>query len=90
MKATKLMRALVTTGAVAVVFAGCSSNPPCLTDLAAVESARLAAVAAETKLADAERTKRQLEADIAAEEARKAELEQRKAELQAKLGEMSK
>jgi septal ring factor EnvC (AmiA/AmiB activator) len=89
MMTTKLRRAFVTS-AVATILAGCSSNPPCQTDLAAVEAARQAAVAAEAKLAEAERTKQQLEEEIAAEQARKAELEQRKAELEAQIAEMSK
>ncbi len=88
MMSAKLRRAFVTAAAAATI-AGCSSNPPCDTDLAAVETARQTAAAAETKLAESERTKQQLEQDIAAEEARKAQLEARKAELEAKIRELS-
>ena len=85
----RISRILVEAAAMTIV-AGCSSNPPCETDLAAVEASRQAAVAAEAKLAEAQRTKQQLEEEIAAEEARKAQLESRKAELEAKIAEMSK
>jgi hypothetical protein len=70
--------------------AGCSSNPPCEADLAAVDSARRAAAEAEAKLAAAQREKQELQEQIAAETARRTELEQRKLELEAKIAELSK
>ena len=82
--------AVTVAAALAAVMIGCSSNPPCETNLAAVEEARQAAVAAEAKIAEAERTKRDLEEQLAAEEARRVELERRKAELEAQVQELSK
>ena len=76
--------------AVVVLGAGCSSNPPCETNIAAVDTARQAAAAAEAKLADAERQKQVLQEQLEAETARKAELAARKAELEAKIAELSK
>jgi hypothetical protein len=75
---------------VAAFGAGCSSNPPCETDLAAVEAARKSAADAEARLAELERQKRELEEQLAAENVRRADLERRKAELEAKIAEMSK
>jgi len=70
------------------VGAGCGSNPPCDTDIAAVDAARSAAATAEDKLEDAKSQKTQLENQISAETDRKAELEAKKAELEAKIAEL--
>ncbi|MEZ5063917.1 MAG: hypothetical protein R3B81_04240 [bacterium] len=79
----------VATGALLMLAAtGCGSNPPCETDLAAVDAARSAAKAAEMQLEDAKSQKAQLEQQIAAERARSGELEKQKAELEAQIREL--
>jgi septal ring factor EnvC (AmiA/AmiB activator) len=92
MSARPLKKALHLAAAAAFILAsaGCSSNPPCETDLALVDAARSAATASETKLADAKRQQAELEKQVEAETARKAELERKKAELQAKIAELQK
>lgn len=71
--------------------AGCGGpNPPCETDIAAVDAARKAASDAEARLAELESRQQALEEQIAAEETRRDELEQRKVELEAKGAEISK
>jgi uncharacterized protein YlxW (UPF0749 family) len=68
--------------------AGCGSNPPCQTDIAAVDAARGAAQTAEAKLEEAKRRQADLQNQIQAEQARQQELKQRKAELEAKIAEL--
>jgi len=58
--------AALAIAALATVGTGCSSNPPCETDIAAVEAARQAAEAAEAKYQAAQREKQQREQDPAA------------------------
>ena len=85
------MLVLAVVAALAAVVAGCGgTNPPCATDIAAVDTARKSAADAEARLAELEHQSQQLEAAIAAEETRGAELEKQKAELEAKLAERSK
>jgi hypothetical protein len=87
----KPLRKLAPVVAIAVlvaVGAGCSSNPPCETDLSAVDGARSAAEAADMKLDEAKAQKDRLEQQIADEKARQEELEARKAELEAEIAEL--
>ena len=77
--------------ALAAVAAGCGgANPPCQTDIAAVDTARKSAMDADAQRADLERQRAQAQQEIAAEEARQSELAQHKAELEAKLAETAK
>lgn len=90
MSAKPLRRAmlLLAAGVFLAAAAGCGSNPPCETDLAAVDAARSQAQAAQKKLKDAKAQKTELEKKIAAEEARKESLAQKKDELQKKIKEL--
>ncbi|HMB71615.1 MAG TPA: hypothetical protein VKU85_20055 [bacterium] len=72
----------------ALASAGCSSNPPCETDLAAVDQARAAAKAAEDKLQSAQQQQTDLQQKIQQEEARQASLEERKAELMKQIADL--
>jgi len=74
----------------AILGSGCGSNPPCETDLAAVDAARKSAADAQARLDDLKRQKEQLEAQLAQEKTRNEELAKRKAELEAKIAELSK
>jgi len=81
--------AMLTLAACVVVWsAGCSSNPPCETDLAGVDAARSSAKAADAKMQEANSQKEQLERQLAAEKARTAELEKQKAELEQQIAEL--
>ena len=84
-KKTALLGAVALLTAVSV---GCSSNPPCETDLSAVDAARSDAGSAESRLEEATRQKSQLERQLADETARKAELEAKIAELNAQIAEL--
>jgi uncharacterized protein HemX len=87
-KPLKSIAMLALAAGVAVWSAGCSSNPPCETDLAAVDAARSSAKAADAKMQEAKSQKDQLERQLAAEKARKAELEKQKAELEKQIAEL--
>jgi septal ring factor EnvC (AmiA/AmiB activator) len=82
--------AAATLGAIAIFGAGCGSNPPCETNLAAVDAARKSAADAETRLAQLKQQKQQLEQQIVQEKSRQDELAKQKAELEAKIAELSK
>jgi hypothetical protein len=90
MSAKPLRRALLllAAGVFVAAAAGCGSNPPCETDLAAVDAARSQAQAAEKKLQDAKDQKKELEQKIAAEKARKESLAKQKDDLQKKIKEL--
>ncbi|MGQ0722172.1 MAG: hypothetical protein ACT4PE_11465 [Candidatus Eiseniibacteriota bacterium] len=66
--------------------AGCgSTNPPCPIDLTEVDSARKTAADAERQLETLTARRDQLESEIAAAEAERADLERRKAALEAEI-----
>jgi hypothetical protein len=90
MSVRPLRKALLLLGAGVFVAAaaGCGSNPPCETDLAAVDAARSRAQAADQKLEDAKAQLKELEQQVAAEEARKASLAEKKQELKEKIEEL--
>lgn len=90
MSANPLRKALLllAAGAFVATAAGCGSNPPCETDLAAVDAARSRAQAAERKLEDAKGQMKELEKQIAAEKARKESLAEKKDELKEKIKEL--
>ena len=79
---------LLAAGVFVVAAAGCGSNPPCETDLAAVDAARSRAQAADKKLEDAKAQKTELEQQVAAEKARMESLTEKKDELQTKIKEL--
>ncbi|GJM43666.1 MAG: hypothetical protein DHS20C21_05080 [Gemmatimonadota bacterium] len=81
---------LLAASTFALTSAGCGSNPPCETDLAAVDAARGAAKTAESKLTAAKTQQADLQTQIDAEKAKQAELAARKAELEAKIAELQK
>lgn len=87
-KPLKSIAVLALVACAAMWSAGCSSNPPCETDLAAVDAARSAAKAADAKMLEAESQKEQLERQLAAEQLRRTELERQKAELEALIAEL--
>ena len=79
---------MLAAGVLAVTAIGCGSNPPCETDLSAVDAARSQAGSAEQALEDAQSQKAQLEQQVADEAARKEELEQRKQDLMDQIKEL--
>ena len=85
----KLIPAIAILG-IAVAGVGCSSNPPCATDLSVVDGARESASAAESKLEEAKAQKSRLEKQLAEETSRKGSLESRIAELEAKIAELER
>ena len=72
---------MLAAGALAVTAVGCGSNPPCETDLSAVDAARSQAGAAEQQLENVQSQKTQLEQQVADEAAKKDQLEERKQDL---------
>ena len=94
MRAKRFGRSLLMTAVVVALVAvvtGCGgSNPPCETDIAAVDAARKTAADAEARLAELQRQTQQLEESIAAEQARQDALASQKAELEAKIAEKAK
>jgi hypothetical protein len=87
-KPLKKAAALLAATACLLVGAGCGSNPPCDTDLAAVDAARSTAKAADAKLEEAKRQQSDLQKQLDAEKKRKADLEARKAELEKQIAAM--
>lgn len=87
-KPLKSVAVLTMATCVALWSAGCSSNPPCETDLAGVDAARSTAKAADAKMQEAKSQQEQLERQLAAEKARTAELERQKAELEQQIAEL--
>jgi septal ring factor EnvC (AmiA/AmiB activator) len=79
---------LATVALLAAAGAGCGSNPPCETDISAVDAARTEAQSAESRLEEARRQKAQLEQQLATEQSRKAELERKLAELKAEIAKL--
>ena len=79
---------LLAASILVLASAGCSSNPPCETDLAVVDQARSSAKVAEDKLDTAQQEQAQLQQQLDAEKARQAELEQKKAQLLDRLAEL--
>jgi sRNA-binding protein len=67
---------------------GCGSNPPCDTDISAVDAARSRAQKAQARLEEAKAQKEQLQRELAEAKARREKLEKRKAELEAKIREL--
>ncbi|MFN8177427.1 MAG: hypothetical protein U0167_05845 [bacterium] len=93
MNGTGRWKAIVVAAAalgMAMLGTGCGSNPPCETDLAAVDAARKAAADAEARLEDLKKQKQELEQQLAQEKSRSDELARKKAELEAKIAELSK
>ena len=87
-KPLKVMLLMLTAGVLAVTAVGCGSNPPCETDLSAVDAARSLAGDAETQLDDAQDQKTTLEKQVADEAAKKADLEKRKQDLMTQIEEL--